>query len=296
MNTLSKIFSKRAKSTQQPPGARIQILSDLHLEVGQQYSSYTFPASAPILLLGGDIGRMIDFEGYLKFLEAQACRFEQILLVLGNHEFYGMDHAAGVEKARLLTQQPSLDNKVILLHRARWNDPGSPLTILGCTLWSHILEDSSSIVEYKISDFHKINDWTVQKHNQLHSEDVTWLRDQVLLISSQNTGIEVDNRRRILMATHHAPCLDGTSRPDQTTNPWTCAFATELIAGQECWNDVRVWVFGHTHYTTDFICNGIRLVSNQRGYVLPGSLGAVEKNKKASGEDHDFNARKLVHL
>ena len=41
---------------------RVQILSDLHLEVGQQYSSYTFPATAPFLLLGGDIGRLIDYE------------------------------------------------------------------------------------------------------------------------------------------------------------------------------------------------------------------------------------------
>ena len=292
MKFLSKIFTKRATSTLGPPAARIQILSDLHLELGQQYSSYRFPALAPILLLAGDVGRIIDFEGYLQFLEAQVCRFEVVLLVLGNHEFYGMDHFTGMEKARFLTQQPSLKKKVILLDRTRWDDPNSQLSILGCTLWSDIPDDSSSIVKSRINDFKRINDWSVQKNNGLHREDVAWLREQVHLISSQNTD---DNGRRLLVATHHAPCVDGTSRPEQVANPWTCAFATDLISGQESWNGIRVWVFGHTHYTNDFVSNGIRLVSNQRGYVLPGSSAHID-NKKAIKTAHDFTATKIIKI
>lgn len=34
-------------------------------------------------------------------------------------------------------------------------------------------------------------------------------------------------------------------------------------------SEVKSWVFGHTHYSTDFKEGGIRLVSNQRGYALP---------------------------
>ncbi|KAI9163648.1 hypothetical protein HJFPF1_05270 [Paramyrothecium foliicola] len=47
----------------------IQILSDLHLEVGQQYSAPAFPASPPLLLLAGDVGCLADKDEYLKFLQ-----------------------------------------------------------------------------------------------------------------------------------------------------------------------------------------------------------------------------------
>lgn len=43
------------------PRPQVQIMSDLHLEVGQQYASFTFPTTAPFLMLAGDIGRLIDY-------------------------------------------------------------------------------------------------------------------------------------------------------------------------------------------------------------------------------------------
>ena len=64
-----------------------QILSDLHLEVGNAYSTIDVPAEAPYLILAGDIGRLVDLADYAKFLERQIDRFDLIFLVLGNHEF-----------------------------------------------------------------------------------------------------------------------------------------------------------------------------------------------------------------
>ena len=98
---------------------RIQVLSDLHLEVGQQYSTYTFPASAPFLLLAGDIGRLIDYDAYLGFLEAQVARYKKVFLVLGNHEFYGLDYRSGLDAARLSQRNH------------RWPTPSCSFTELG---------------------------------------------------------------------------------------------------------------------------------------------------------------------
>ena len=80
MKTFLSTILKRQGCTSR---RRVQLLSDLHLEIGQQYLSYTFPASAPFLLLGGDIGRLIDYDGYLKFLEAQVSRLRKKLAELG---------------------------------------------------------------------------------------------------------------------------------------------------------------------------------------------------------------------
>ncbi|KAF5867400.1 putative ser thr protein phosphatase superfamily protein, partial [Botrytis fragariae] len=60
-----------------------QILSDLHLEVCSQYYTFSIAPVAPYLILAGDIGRLIDYEGYLAFLAKQTAQFEKVFLVLG---------------------------------------------------------------------------------------------------------------------------------------------------------------------------------------------------------------------
>lgn len=73
-----------------PRRLQFQIMSDLHLELGQQYNSFYIPPSAPYLVLAGDIGRLVDHHLFLSFLRAQCERFVQVFMALGNHEFYGV--------------------------------------------------------------------------------------------------------------------------------------------------------------------------------------------------------------
>ncbi|RDA84025.1 hypothetical protein CP532_2928 [Ophiocordyceps camponoti-leonardi (nom. inval.)] len=277
--TIRRLFNTGIFTRCRPNRIRLQILSDLHLEVGKQYASFTFPATAPYLLLAGDIGRLIDYGDYLAFLQSLSARYKTVFLVLGNHEFYGIDYESGLDQAQRLVREPSLAGTVVLLHKARWDDPDSSLTILGCTLWSDIPEDRYAIVEAKIKDFSKISAWSVQKHNKAHADDLAWLRHEVDQLESGTR----DNKRRLLIATHHAPCLERTSHPDHTDNPWVSAFATDLLTDR-CFNGVEVWVFGHTHYSTDFFLpSGTRLVANQRGYVLPGGPSQKEARQFDAG-------------
>lgn len=278
---LKSFFGRRAAKL------KLQILSDLHLEVGQQYaewsSTLTFPVAAPFLILGGDIGRLIDYDGYLTFLSAQAARYDKVFLVLGNHEFYGLDHASGLAKARQLCNEPSLGGKVVLMDRIRWDDKATDVTLLGCTLWSSIPGHASGVVQSKVSDFKKINGWTTERHNEVHTKEFCWLQNQVAEINNA-PGVR---KRTIVVLTHHAPCLEGSSRPEHAANPWASAFATDLIASdlsaaRKQWPNVKAWVFGHTHYTTDTVRSGIRIVANQRGYVLPGGQRAKEKEEQTS--------------
>lgn len=216
----------------------VQVLSDLHLEVGQQYSAFTFPTTAPFLLLGGDIGRLVDYDGYLHFLAAHAGRYKKVFLVLGNHEFYGLNYDAGVAAARRLAAEPILADRLVLLHRARWDDPDSDLTILGCTLWSAIPREAYGIVEHKVKDYKHIRGWSADRHNALHASEAAWLRGQIAQVSSSSPRPDQDRHqdggsgRRLMVATHHAPSIRGTSRPEHSGSPWTCAFATDL-AGRD---------------------------------------------------------------
>lgn len=285
---MKAIFEFFLRCRRRPRRPRVQFLSDLHLEVGQQYLSYTFPACAPILLLGGDIGRLIDYDGYRGFLEAQASRYNKVLLVLGNHEFYGLDYQSGLDQARRLVHEPSLADTLILLHKTRWDDPDSALTVLGCTLWSAIPEEVSGLIASKINDFKKIDGWTTRKHNEIHAKEAAWLREQM-----HESGQEKPSRQ-LLVATHHAPVVEGTSRPADCHNPWTPAFATDLL-DQRGWEGIKIWAFGHTHYSVDFVRNGLRLVANQRGYVLPAGA-AQEQSRKKSRKPHEFDPAMVISL
>jgi predicted phosphodiesterase len=271
--------------------SNFQFMSDLHLEVGQQYTTFEFPARCPCLILAGDIGRLCDYDGYLKFLQAQIAKFRRVFLVLGNHEFYGLDHQAGIEKARQLTGEPSLQGRVTLLHRTRYDDdvlcPG--VSILGCTLWSAVPETAKEAVTARVKDFQKISGWTTETHNGAHREDLSWLRQELEKLAGQPGQA----RRKVLVVTHHAPCIDGTSSPKDTGNTWTSAFATDILPVRRdgLWDPVAAWIFGHTHFTVDFDRGGTRVVSNQRGYVLPGSPAPREKVRARA-----FDPDRVLHL
>lgn len=77
------------------------------------------------------------------------------------------------------------------------------------------------------------------------------------------------------------------------------AFATDLITqdgAQDGLDHVKVWAFGHTHYSTDIVRNGIRIISNQRGYVAPGSSSRGAEHRNAGVGSHDFDITMTVAL
>lgn len=53
-----------------PKKIPFQVMSDLHLEVGQQYTSFRISPCAPYLILAGDIGRLSDYVAYRDFLSS----------------------------------------------------------------------------------------------------------------------------------------------------------------------------------------------------------------------------------
>jgi hypothetical protein len=194
------------------------------------------------------------------------------------------------------------------------DDDGINVTILGCTLHSHVPPEAREVVRQKVNDFRRIADWTVDDHVAEHARDVAWLRHELLAISGaqcpaaadvavdastpedRQAKLQAGRRRagrRVIVVTHHAPMVRGTSHPQHVGSPWSSAFATPLLdddndasGGDKArvFSAVDCWIFGHTHYSTDFLVGGTRLVSNQRGYVLPGATTRADDGSK-SGKD-----------
>lgn len=286
------IFEKlfRSFSSESRPPVPFQVVSDLHLEISQQYSSFKIPVCAKYLILGGNTGRLVDYDKYLGFLGKQTAQFEKVFLVLGSHEFYKESFATGLEKAERLEREPSLNGRLVVLHQGRYDIPDSHVTILGCTLWSHVPSNSKAIVEHKIQDFHQIEGWTIDSHNAAHESDSAWLLREIESIRQGNHKAPKQGQRSTLVVTHNAPSVRKTSDPQHEKSRWSCAFATDILPHAAA--GVKLWVFGRTHYTTEFKYRGTRVVSNQRGFVFPW---LPSKNLKNGNKD-GFDVRKVVRL
>ena len=242
-------------------------MSDLHLEVGQHYDDLCIPCSASYLILARDIGRLCNYGPCLAFIRALCRQYDRVFLVLGNHEFFGVTRAEGFRLAESLEAEPVFDGRLTILNRTRVDINSHPdVTILGCTLNSMIDPEVRDIVRHKVKNFQRNQDWTVDDRNAEHARDVGWLREQILSLRKEKQC----PKKRIVMITHHAPSVQGTSKASNIRNPWNSASATSLISNDEpsILSDVQWWVFGHTHYTIEFSVGNTKLIGNQRGYAI----------------------------
>lgn len=276
-----------------------QIMSDLHLEISQFYSQFDIPVRAERLILAGDIGRLCDYDNFREFLALQCRRFGSVYLVLGNHEFFSASHASTMAACDRLRAEPRLQN-LCILHRQRV-DIDSEVTLLGCTLWSHIPPAATKSISRRVSDFKQISDWTVERHNEEHVSDLGWLKHEIQSIAEHSP------HRRICVVTHHAPSHHKTSRPDQERNEVSPAFCSDILEEQvQEWpgfGNVTHWIFGHTHWSTEFRMRETMVIANQRGYVFPHALPrAIEPKKRfawfrqTSTKEITFDVEKIIEV
>ncbi|KAL3417807.1 calcineurin-like phosphoesterase [Phlyctema vagabunda] len=234
----------------------LQLLSDLHLEAPKGYDVFTIAAKSQYLALLGDIGSTRD-AGYLTFIRTQLRQFSIVFLVLGNHEPYYSDWASTKQQLRDFETDTRYDLT-------------SDLTILGCTLFSHVPGAQEESVSMGVNDFYYIADWDVARHNAAHASDLAWLDKQIAALHGSG--------RRIIVLTHYSPTtsVEAADTVYGSGSKISSAFSTDLSRAPSWLSDgVKVWAFGHTHYNCDFVDGhtGKRVLTNQRGYYFKQAEG-----------------------
>jgi predicted phosphodiesterase len=254
----------------------LQVVSDLHTEVDNTGFPRCLEPVARNIALCGDIGRP-DRPEYHELLDHCAERFQNVFVLMGNHEYYhqtreGAERAVSASCARF-------PNVHFLNRTGRRVEIGGGvcLRVLGCTLWSHVPDVAATAVSHYLNDYRLIyrdSDSkvciTVDDTNEMHARDRTWLEHRL-----------ADESLPTVVLTHHAPLAKGTSHPrhEEYDNHTNRAFATDLSTLMR--PQVRLWAFGHTHYPCDFQYQGVRVVSNPHGYER---------------ESHIFEPRKVYHV
>ncbi|KAA8652635.1 uncharacterized protein ATNIH1004_001540 [Aspergillus tanneri] len=159
-------------------------MSDLHLENHPLYSSFSFPQTTSYLALLGDIGHVANNQLF-SFLEFQLRRCSTVFFLLGNHDPYHLSFR--IAKAKIRDFQDKMKKRPLLgefvfLDQTRYDVTGN-ITILGCTLFSHISPKQEFAMESRMVHFKDILKWTVDDHNAAHRSELSWLNDQVSKIA-----------------------------------------------------------------------------------------------------------------
>lgn len=255
---------------------RLQIVSDLHLEFREGQIPY-IKKTAPHIALLGDIGKPFSL-AYSRLIANLAHRFETVLVIAGNHEFFGgtvRKHTVNEIKARIaevVGRFPNvhfLDNSSLTLEGVR---------ILGTTLWTHIPRHLMQVARKKVNDYRMIYMSRVQlDHSSIaayltpevtsawHDQAVAWLRYELALHPDVPT----------VVLTHHAPTGRNTSNPVFSDQDMRFCYHSDLEYLVLKPPVVAVG-FGHTHWASDQLLSlpsppgvpehKVRVVSNPLGY------------------------------
>eukprot|EP00455_Lapot_gusevi_P023311 TRINITY_DN2421_c0_g4_i1.p1 TRINITY_DN2421_c0_g4~~TRINITY_DN2421_c0_g4_i1.p1 ORF type:complete len:329 (+),score=38.59 TRINITY_DN2421_c0_g4_i1:214-1200(+) len=230
---------------------KVQILSDLHLEMADQAEKFSFEMSAPYLALLGDIGNPFEAK-YRDFLLHQAERFQKVFVLAGNHEYY--KNTFEETKAKMEEICALHPNLVCL-------NPGSVLVdgvrVIGATLWSMVDERDARRVTSSMNDYSLIKTFQnderttrrvigVEDTNHWHLQDKAYLETEIQ--AAQARG------ELIVCLSHHMPCRDF---------PGFAADMTHVMTPE---SNIQLWAYGHTHESMQFMTNSTLVVSNQLGY------------------------------
>jgi len=239
----------------------LQICSDIHLEYYTYINFETLltPNKHNILCLLGDIGDP-KTNLYKQFILWCSQNFYYVLLLTGNHEYYGSD----IKSTNLLIKTIIKNMQNVIFMNNNSFIYCNKFLILGTTLWSYVPDEHKQYIQNFMNDYKYIKDLDVDKTNKLFFENLNFLKNNVNIYK---------HKYIIIVLSHHTPSFHNTSDPTYNNSLSTYAFSTDINI-----KEIHTWCYGHTHYNNDFIKNNTRILSNQRGY----------KNKILSNYKKDF--------
>ena len=240
---------------------RIQYISDIHLE---QYKiafehnlnprQFVQPdPSAEILVLAGDIGNPEE-PNYKLFLEWCSKSWKTVILVAGNHEFYGSLRERRPVEQRLEAIREVVKDlpNVHFLHREKVEvRPG--VFVLGCTLWTDVPEENRYDAMASVNDYRYVGA-TFDELKAWHHADRDWLKAELAAAAGG----------KAIVVTHHLPTFTAISRKFRG-HPLNVCFATGLDALITEGAPVA-WFCGHTHEGGEYTVGKTRILLNPRGY------------------------------
>ena len=248
---------------------KIQYASDLHLEFKENASylkHHPMEVVGDILILAGDIGYIGD-QNYARhpFWDWASANFRQVIVAMGNHEFYKFFDISTLEDGY----------KLLIRHNvaAYYNSVVSvdDIDIIVSTLWSEIPLKEASYTEQVISDFRRIlyegEPLTFSDFNREHHKCLAFIK----------SAVSESKVKHKIVVTHHVPSFQMLCPKFKDSNA-NGAFTVELEDYIRT-SGIDYWIYGHSHYNIDVRIGNTLCISNQLGYVFADEIDTFKPDK-----------------
>ena len=252
---------------------KLQLLSDLHLEVQPDFQPRPAP-DADLLVLAGDIGSY-QYGSHLPGADFGLERFSPlrgwpvpVLYVPGNHEYDAVEFDATHARLRDTCERLGitwLERETVVVGNVRF---------VGTTLWSDfdalaLQARPAQQLKAREKAFRAANWYLRTTGTTRHG--VPWLaeavREQALVCQHWlREALAVPFEGATVAVTHFAPSLHSAD-PRYGNVPGTAGFCTAL---DELLPLARLWLHGHLHCPSNYVHRGCRVVANPLGYADKG--------------------------
>lgn len=237
---------------------KIWPVSDLHLEFGEPFNIQP-PADADVVVCAGDVltkGIVPSLRWLAKYLAGKI----PIVVVAGNHEFYG---AAVQESLKEAVAESHAG--VYFLENAVAEIDG--VSFIGGTLWSDFRLFGINPQVAMSYAFHDMNDYKktrLSKNPYSKFRPIDTYKKHVETREFIATELRKRSTEKAVVVTHHAPSPRSVAT-EFRHDPLSACYASDL---QELILETRpaLWVHGHVHHRNDYCIGSTRIVSNPRGY------------------------------
>ena len=240
---------------------KIQYCSDLHLEFSKNSKWLEINPIKPvgeILIVAGDtyyLGKEFSSHPWFDYASKN---WEQVILIPGNHEFYGGFDA---KISYQLDYEFNIRDNVTLVNNKSLSIGGT--RFIFTTLWSKIEHQIGPILG-SLNDFRliQINNkrLSIESYNSLFDLSWKFLKAEI--------DREID--KQTVVVTHHMPS-DLCNLPMYKGSKLNEAFCTDLTNEIESSN-IYAWIFGHSHGNIEnFEIGNTMMLTNQLGYIEHGA-------------------------
>lgn len=237
---------------------KIGICSDLHLSTLCQLEPEFTSWRGDVLLVAGDIVESvsIDQEYTNHALEQMKEMAERVIVIPGNHEYYGSVMWEFDEKYAEKLFDMGIE---LLLGESTELKPG--LNLYGGTLWTDFNNGDQklmSLVNHYISDF-RLTKFTDEK--RFTPEHAAYLNkiERNRIEETIQTGVDW------IIMTHFPPSWKSVSPRFQgdALNGYFVQDMDEFILSHP---NIKYWVHGHVHDFFDYNLGGCNVICNPKGY------------------------------
>ena len=262
----------------------LRIASDLHLEFFQPYQVDHYEMFPPddrdknaVLILAGDIVLASKMKEYLPFFRELGRRFESIIFITGNHEYYSNSFQGAHDAIEAVLKDKWLNN----YHWLKNNCVGyGDVMIWGATLWTDMnrqhpicmMQAAGGMPEFRGSvvwDAETREMFTPDHSVRLHNESIYHLKEFF-------RNFNQDHQRHVIV-THHAPSYESVGAMYKGSD-LNGAFASEL-SHEILEREPVLWIHGHMHDPSDYMIGESRIICNPLGYPNHGKEGKYFNNK-----------------